>query len=55
MSDWVFERFFASTGGCSESIGGLVSGAAHTTLCPFNIQKTPSDYDFLLPQPGSPP
>lgn len=38
-------------GGCSESIGGLVSGAAHTTLCPFNIQKTPSDYDFLLPQP----
>ncbi|XP_042073686.1 E3 ubiquitin-protein ligase CBL-B-like [Haplochromis burtoni] len=42
-------------GGCSESIGGLVSGAAHTTLCPFNIQKTPSDYDFLLPQPGSPP
>ncbi|XP_063343945.1 E3 ubiquitin-protein ligase CBL-B-B isoform X3 [Pelmatolapia mariae] len=40
-------------GGCSESIGELVSGAAHTTLCPFNIQKTPSDYDFLLPQPDS--
>ncbi|XP_038565024.1 E3 ubiquitin-protein ligase CBL-B-B isoform X2 [Micropterus salmoides] len=37
-------------GGPSESIGGLVSGAAHTALCPFtNTNKAPSDYDVLLP------
>uniref|UniRef100_A0A0F8AEV3 E3 ubiquitin-protein ligase CBL n=1 Tax=Larimichthys crocea TaxID=215358 RepID=A0A0F8AEV3_LARCR len=24
-------------------------GSAHTSLCPFSINKTPSDYDILLP------
>ncbi|TKS83853.1 E3 ubiquitin-protein ligase CBL-B [Collichthys lucidus] len=32
-------------GGHSES----ARGSAHTSLCPFSINKTPSDYDILLP------
>lgn len=30
-------------------------GSAHTSLCPFSINKTPSDYDILLPPQGSLP
>ncbi|XP_032389460.1 E3 ubiquitin-protein ligase CBL-B-B isoform X1 [Etheostoma spectabile] len=36
-------------GGHSESVRGLISQVAHTPLCPFNTNKTPSDYDILLP------
>ncbi|XP_070838776.1 E3 ubiquitin-protein ligase CBL-B-B [Chaetodon trifascialis] len=36
-------------GGPSESVRGLVSGAAHTAICPLSTKKTPSDYDILLP------
>ncbi|KAI3373484.1 hypothetical protein L3Q82_021955 [Scortum barcoo] len=36
-------------GGQSESARGLVAGSAHTSLCPFSTNKTPSDYDILLP------
>ncbi|XP_030010042.1 E3 ubiquitin-protein ligase CBL-B isoform X2 [Sphaeramia orbicularis] len=36
-------------GGHSESVRALVSGAAHTPHCSFNTNKTPSDYDILLP------
>ncbi|KAF0038735.1 hypothetical protein F2P81_009219 [Scophthalmus maximus] len=33
----------------SESVRGLVRGAAHTALCPFSTNQSPSDYDILLP------
>ncbi|XP_054873212.1 E3 ubiquitin-protein ligase CBL-B isoform X10 [Amphiprion ocellaris] len=36
-------------GGHSDSVSSLVLGAVHTNLCPFNTNKTPSDYDILLP------
>ncbi|XP_069543857.1 E3 ubiquitin-protein ligase CBL-B [Brachyistius frenatus] len=36
-------------GGLSDSVRGLMSGAAHISLCPFNTNKVPSDYDILLP------
>ncbi|XP_070773321.1 E3 ubiquitin-protein ligase CBL-B-B [Enoplosus armatus] len=37
-------------GGHSESSRGLVSGVPHAGLCPLNTDnKTPSDYDVLLP------
>ncbi|XP_030294366.1 E3 ubiquitin-protein ligase CBL-B isoform X2 [Sparus aurata] len=35
--------------GQSESVRGLVSGVAHTSQRPFNTNKTPSNYDILLP------
>ncbi|XP_036976326.1 E3 ubiquitin-protein ligase CBL-B-B isoform X1 [Acanthopagrus latus] len=35
--------------GESESVRGLVSGVAHTSLRRFNTNKTPSNYDILLP------
>ncbi|KAM3868852.1 E3 ubiquitin-protein ligase CBL-B-B [Diretmus argenteus] len=35
-------------GGHFESVRALVSGSVHTTLCSFS-NKTPSDYDILLP------
>ncbi|XP_023260546.1 E3 ubiquitin-protein ligase CBL-B isoform X2 [Seriola lalandi dorsalis] len=33
----------------SELVRGLVPGAAHTALYPFNTTLSPSDYDILLP------
>ncbi|XP_071317639.1 E3 ubiquitin-protein ligase CBL-B-B isoform X5 [Trachinotus anak] len=33
----------------SEFVKGLLHGAAHTALCPFNTNLSPSDYDILLP------
>ncbi|XP_026075662.1 E3 ubiquitin-protein ligase CBL-B isoform X1 [Carassius auratus] len=33
--------------------GSLISGVAHTTQCPLN-NRTPSDYDILLPPQASP-
>lgn len=36
-------------GGHQESGRGFVPGAAHPALCAFNTNKTPSDYDILLP------
>ncbi|KAM9385570.1 E3 ubiquitin-protein ligase CBL-B-B isoform 2-T2 [Pholidichthys leucotaenia] len=36
-------------GGPSDSARGLVSAAVHPGLCPFSTNKTPSDYDILLP------
>lgn len=49
------ELCLCSSGGHSESVRGLVSGSARTALCPFNTNKTPSDYDILLPPQGSLP
>lgn len=36
-------------GGHSDSGRGSGSRVAHSTLCPFNTNKIPSDYDILLP------
>ncbi|XP_053188013.1 E3 ubiquitin-protein ligase CBL-B-B [Scomber japonicus] len=43
------EKKSSEPGGHSESVRTLVSGAAHSALCPFTTNKTPSDYDILLP------
>ncbi|XP_026183498.1 E3 ubiquitin-protein ligase CBL-B-B isoform X3 [Mastacembelus armatus] len=32
-----------------ESVSGFVPRPSHTGLCPFNTNKTPTDYDILLP------
>lgn len=57
--DWwllYVELCLCSPGRHSESVRGLVLGAAHTPLCPFNTNLSPpSDYDILLPPQGSPP
>ncbi|XP_034034701.1 E3 ubiquitin-protein ligase CBL-B-B isoform X2 [Thalassophryne amazonica] len=36
-------------GGLSDSVRALVPGASHSALCPLSTNKTPSDYDILLP------
>ncbi|XP_016897361.1 E3 ubiquitin-protein ligase CBL-B isoform X3 [Cynoglossus semilaevis] len=33
----------------SELDRGLIPGSAHTALCPFSSNQSPSDYDILLP------
>uniref|UniRef100_A0A3Q3KR64 E3 ubiquitin-protein ligase CBL n=1 Tax=Mastacembelus armatus TaxID=205130 RepID=A0A3Q3KR64_9TELE len=36
-----------------ESVSGFVPRPSHTGLCPFNTNKTPTDYDILLPPEAS--
>lgn len=43
----------SSSGGHFDSTRGLVPGPAHKPLSHFNSNKTPSDYDILLPLQGS--